>query len=66
MGSIINGGAWIKERTRHLEAALDDVSLDADQHAAIKEELDNLRAEGTAADRNRRWWWLLGGRRPLS
>ncbi len=64
VGSIINGRAWIKERTRHLEAALDDDSLGADQHAAIKDELDNLRAEGAAAGRHRRWWWLLGGRRP--
>ncbi|MGI8753635.1 MAG: hypothetical protein ACR2MN_15255 [Acidimicrobiales bacterium] len=64
MGSIINGRAWIKERTRHLEVALADESLDADQHAAIEEELDRLRAEGVAAGRHRRWWWVLGGRRP--
>lgn len=61
MGSIIDGRAWIKERIRHLEAALADDSLDADQHEAINEELDRLRAEG-AAGRHRRWWRLLGGR----
>ena len=64
MGSIINGRAWIRERTRHLEAALADDSLDADQHAAIQAELDRLRAEGAAAGRRRRWWWILGGQRP--
>ena len=61
MGSIINGRAWIKERTRHLEAALADDSLDADQRAAIQAELDGLRAEGAAAGRRRRWWFILGG-----
>ncbi|MDQ2728229.1 MAG: hypothetical protein M3Y91_10295 [Actinomycetota bacterium] len=64
MGSIINGRAWIKERTRHLEAALADDSLDGDQRAAIQDELDRLRAESTEAGRHRRWWWILGGPRP--
>jgi hypothetical protein len=63
VGSIISGRAWIKERIRHLEAALADDTLDADQHEAIREELDRLRAEGAAAGRRRRWWWILGGPR---
>ena len=64
VGSIIDGQEWTRQRIGHLEAALGGDDLDAEGRAAVEAELAGLRAEHAGSARRRRWWVLLGARRP--